>query len=245
MAFGTARTATALQPGQPSKSPLDAAHTAVLMPTHLAPPAPALIEAVLNRVGTLLIVDDGSPPGAARELDRLTGASAELLRLPRRRGKGAALNAGLALLRQRRPAAQAVLSIDADGQHPPSAIPSFLAAAQDAELVVGDRFDDLASMPWQRRLANTATSRLLSLTTGVPVRDSQCGMRLLRGRALDQGFEAGGYESETRQLKRCLKAGIPVAWVPIPAIYSGERSSFRPVRDSALVLAEVMRPSRA
>lgn len=68
-------------------------------------------------------------------------------------------------------------------------------------------------------------------------RDSQCGMRLMRGRALsDMEFPAGGMESETRHLKRCLLGGIPVAWVPIPAIYKDERSSFRTLRDSVVVM---------
>ena len=36
--------------------------------------------------------------------------------------------------------------------------------------------------------------------------------------------------------------GLEVTWVPIPAIYADERSLFRPVRDSALVLAALIRP---
>jgi hypothetical protein len=227
------------------RAAVDAAAVVAVMPTHSQPPSPGLVADVLRRVGALVIVDDGSPAAAARELDRLASATgAELVRLPRRLGKGAALNAGLAALSRRDGSTRAVLTIDADGQHPPFAIPSFLEAAQDAELVIGDRFGDLHSMPWQRRLANVATSGLVSLATGVRVRDTQCGMRLLRGRALQQGFEEGGYESETRQLKRCLRTGVSVAWVPIPAIYDGAESSFRPVRDSMRVLVEVVRPAR-
>jgi hypothetical protein len=96
-------------------------------------------------------------------------------------------------------------------------------------------------MPWARRLANRLASRVLGLATGHPVRDSQCGMRLLRGRALlEVAFPGGGYEAETRHLKACLRAGVPVAWVPIPAVYDGEASSFRPVRDSLRVLWAVI-----
>jgi Glycosyl transferase family 2 len=227
------------------RTQLDAAAVVAVMPTHSRAPSATLVADVLRRVGALVIVDDGSPVAAAHALDRLASATgAELVRLPRRLGKGAALNAGLATVSRRDGSRRAVLTIDADGQHPPFAIPSFLEAAQDAELVVGDRFGDLNSMPWQRRIANVATSRLVSLAAGVRVRDTQCGMRLLCGRALQEGFEEGGYESETRQLKRCLRAGISVAWVPIPAIYEGAASSFRPVRDSLRVLIEVARPAR-
>jgi hypothetical protein len=66
-------------------------------------------------------------------------------------------------------------------------------------------------------------------------------MRLLRGRALGEvAFPQGGYEAETRHLKACLRAGVRVAWVPIPAVYDGAASSFRPVRDSLRVLWAVV-----
>jgi glycosyltransferase involved in cell wall biosynthesis len=241
MAFSAA----SMHSGARRRATVDAAAVVAVMPTHSRPPSATLVADVLRRVSALVIVDDGSPAGAARALDRLASATgAELVRLPRRLGKGAALSAGLAAVSRRDGSGRAVLTIDADGQHPPFAIPSFIEAAQDAELVVGDRFGDLHSMPWERRVANVATSRLVSLATGVRVRDTQCGMRLLRGRALQLGFEEGGYESETRQLKRCLRAGIAVAWVPIPAIYEGAASSFRPVRDSMRVLVAVVRPAR-
>jgi hypothetical protein len=132
--------------------------------------------------------------------------------------------------------------MDADGQHPPEAIPAFVEAAARAELVVGDRSRDRSGMPSHRRLANTISSGLLAALTRRRVPDSQCGMRLLRGRALAEiEFPAGRYEAETQHLKRCLRAGIPVAWVPIPAIYgSGPPSSFRTVRDTIRVIAAVL-----
>lgn len=91
-------------------------------------------------------------------------------------------------------------------------------------------------MPRRRRVANGFTSALLSAVGPDRVRDSQCGMRLLRGRALAVEFPDGGYESETIHLKRCLRAGVRIAWVPVRAIYRGEASSFRPVRDSLRIL---------
>ena len=100
--------------------------------------------------------------------------------------------------------------IDADGQHPAAAIPAFVAAGGDAELVIGDRFGDLCAMPWQRRLANRTTRRLFRLVTGHDVRDTQNGMRLLRGRALEL-LPPGGYEAETRHLQGALRPGVPVA----------------------------------
>jgi membrane-associated phospholipid phosphatase len=207
---------------------------AALMPTYGDVPSAGLVDETLRHAGRLLIVDDGSPEKAARDLDRLSHETgAELLRLPANAGKGEAVRAGIAQLLAEHPAPEAVVVIDADGQHPPEAIPSLMAAASKADLVIGDRFDDLDAMPAHRRAMNRLASAILSLTTATPVRDSQSGMRVLRGRALHElAYPGGGYEAETRHLKRVLLAGVPVGWVPIAAIYGSERSSFRPLADS-------------
>jgi glycosyltransferase involved in cell wall biosynthesis len=214
-----------------------------VMPSYDDVPERSLIEELLGQVVGLTVVDDGSNPRVADELQRIADDSgAELVRHRERRGKGAALRTGVRAALERTPRPDTLVLIDADGQHPPAAIPAFVAASSTAELVIGDRFADLAAMPWQRRIANLVSRRVLELATHRPVRDTQSGMRLLRGRALDLPLAGDGYEAESRQLKAALVAGLDVAWVPIPAIYGGERSSFRPIRDSVRVLAALVRP---
>lgn len=195
-----------------------------------------------KQVSDVLLVDDGMPAEGAAGLARLAAdTGVGLLRLPANSGKGHAIAAGRRHLLSRTPPPHAVLVLDADGQHPPDAIPALLAAAVEAELVIGDRLGDLA-MPPVRRFTNRLASRVLAMVTGHPVPDSQCGMRLMRGRALaDVDFPGGRYESETSHLKRCLRSGIQVAWVPIPALYAGEPSSFRTVRDGTRVLGALLR----
>lgn len=167
-----------------------------------------------------------------------------MLRLPANRGKGHALAAGVRHLLAADRAPEAVLMVDADGQHPPDLAPRFIAEARTAELIVGDRFGDLPSMPALRRAANRTASGLLACVTRPEVRgrDTQCGMRLLRGRALHEiPHPVGRYEAETLHLKRCLRAGITVSWVPVPAVYDGAPSSFRPVRDVLRVAVAALR----
>jgi hypothetical protein len=222
--------------------PLRRGEVAAVMPSYGDVPTRELVEGVLEHVGALVLVDDGSEPPVARALDALASADGvELVRLPRRQGKGSAVRAGVAALLARPHPPQAVLLVDADGQHPASAIPAFLAAGRGADLVVGDRFGDLAAMPLGRRLANRAAQRLVRLATGCAVRDTQNGMRLLRGRALET-LCPGGYEAETLHLRRVLREGLTVAWAPMPALYGDERSSFRPWRDGSRVLWAAVRP---
>lgn len=227
-----------------SRRPLDPRRVAAIVPCHRLAPDRHLIEGIRAQVGEVLVVDDGCPGPEAAAVDALVAeAGVRLLRLPATTGKGYAVAAGIRRLMGQDPPPKAVMVLDADGQHPPAAIPAFLASAAEAELVIGDRLADPRGMPWPRRLANRLASRLLSMATGMPVRDSQCGMRLLRGRALVEVEVPGGrYQSETVHLKRCLRAGVRVAWVPIPALYAGQRSSFRPLRDGASVLVAALVP---
>jgi membrane-associated phospholipid phosphatase len=214
-----------------------------VMPSHGDIPDRSLIAELLRNVGGLTIVDDGSDRRVALELDRIAAEfGAELVRLPARQGKGAALRQGVAAALAHDSPPEAVLLIDADGQHPPAAIPSLLEAASTAELVIGDRLGDLGAMPLKRRFANQASRMLLELTTGHRVRDTQSGMRLLRGRALALPISGDGYEAESRHLKALLVRDVAIAWVPIPAIYGDERSEFRSIRDSARVVAALVGP---
>ena len=186
-----------------------------VMPCHRAPPSRVLIEELKRWIPDVLVVSDGIPRELAGELvDLVDATGVELLPFSHNRGKGHAVEAGVRHLLARDPAPESVLVLDSDGQHPPAAIPGLLEAGAHADLVIGDRFGDRASMPWKRRAANLIASRILAATTGKQVRDSQCGMRLLRGRALHEiPFPDGGYEAETQHLKRCLQAGVDVAWV--------------------------------
>ena len=209
-----------------------------LVTCHQEAPDDELLARLLSVLPRVLVVDDAMPSTQALALDsHAPGLGIDVLHLPRHAGKGHAIEAGLRWLRERDSGLRGVLVIDGDGQHPPERIPDFLAASSGAELVIGNRFDSPRDIPLVRRAANRIANRVLTRHTGTPMLDSQCGMRLLRGRALDDvAFTGGGYEAETVHLKRCVAAGVPLGWVAIPAIYEGQPSSFRHVRDSAAVL---------
>jgi membrane-associated phospholipid phosphatase/predicted MFS family arabinose efflux permease len=218
----------------------DDATVVAVMPSYNDVPPAALVESTLAYVDRLVLVDDGSDDDVAAELDALADDDrVELVRLPARGGKGSAVRAGVERVRGE---VDAVVVIDADAQHPPEAIPAFVHAAHAAELVIGDRFGDLREMPPHRRVANRTTRRLFQLRTGLAVRDTQNGMRLIRGRALDL-LPGGGFEAETTHLRHTLDAEVAVAWVPIPALYGEGRSSFRTGRDSLRVLWALVQPN--
>ena len=193
----------------------------------------------LRHVEHAVLVDDGAPPEIAAALDiAAADPRVRVLRLGANHGKGTAVAAGIAVAMEADP--DAVVVLDSDGQHPAELIPDFVAAAEQADVVIGDR-PRADAMPVVRRVANATSTWALSLVVRRRLRDTQNGMRLFRAAALrDVPPPDGRYEAETRHLKALIRDGRDVGWVPMPAIYGGEPSSFRPVADTMLVARAVV-----
>ena len=188
----------------------------------------------------VVVVDDGSADdtgGIAR------AAGAEVLRFGANRGKGAALRAGFAAARDR--GADALLSVDADGQHDPAAAPALLAALADADLVIGTRPRAGTRMPIQRRMSNALSSAAISRCAGCTIADAQSGFRAMRADVLRRVEPRGDrYEYETDLLILAARAGFAIVGVPVPTIYGGARSHFRPLHDASRVVATIWRHRR-
>jgi glycosyltransferase involved in cell wall biosynthesis len=185
----------------------------------------------------VVVVDDGSTDDTATQAE---AAGATVLRQVPNAGKGAALRAGFRYALERD--AEAVVTLDADGQHDPAEIPLFLAAFDAArpELIVGRR--DFGSMPPVRRLSNTLGGWVFSAAVGRRVADNQSGYRLI-GRQLMTALldsDESGFEFEVEMIARCIALGLPMTEVPISTIYAGEPSHIRPWRH----LTQFLRVSR-
>ncbi len=185
----------------------------------------------------VLVVDDGSRDATA-QVARQFGA--EVISFAANRGKGHALLAGFEALR----AFDAVITLDADGQHPPACVPAFLAAAEaGADLVLGTR-EITPDMPPQRRFANRFSSAWCSRIAGQRIGDSQCGYRLYRREVLRRTpVRASRYEVETEMAVRAARLGFRIAEVPIPTVYGDETSHLSPTRDVPRIVAMMVRLS--
>ena len=192
----------------------------------------------------VLVVDDGSRDDTAANAE---AAGATVLRQVPNQGKGAALRAGFR--RALDEGWDAVVTIDADGQHDPDEIPRFVAAFGDApgggapgtapgtpgahgprpELVIGQR--DFGRMPPVRRVSNVIGTALFSWAMGRHIPDNQSGYRLLGRRLMAATLESteAGFEFEIEMIAVCLRRGWTIDWVPISTIYAGEPSHVRPV----------------
>jgi len=189
----------------------------------------------------IVVVDDGSRDGTGQVARSVAD---ETVRFPRNRGKGAALRAGFAVALDR--GCDAVLTVDADGQHDAARAPALLAALDGADLAIGARSRSTGVMPLGRRITNRLSAAAVARCIGQPVADAQSGFRALRGSLLRHIAPRGDrYEFETELLIMAARRGFRVAFVPIPTRYpSTVPSRFRTVRDSARIVSTLWRFGR-
>ncbi len=199
-----------------------------------------VVRGTREQLPDVLVVDDGSGDDTG-DLARRAGADV-VVNAPNL-GKGASLAIGLDALFAR--GFDAVLCLDADGQHLPDEIPRFLEAARNADLVVGNRMADVRSMPPIRVWTNRITSWMLSRLAGVRVPDAQCGYRLVRREAWrGVTIRTRNYDFEGEMIVAMGRKGFRVVSVPVSTIYRDEISSINPVRDTVRFFKMIRRLSR-
>lgn len=184
-----------------------------------------LINRIHKTIGdvVLIVIDDGSSDETS-ELALQIGAM--VLRHEKNRGKGAALQTGFDFLKKSSEI-DLILTIDSDLQHRPEDILGFLEAQKksNADVIIGWRQRVGTKMPLHRILSNTITSAMVRMRTGVTIKDSQCGFRLIRRCIIEQiRLESSGYEAETEFLIKVAKKGFKIGFVPVSTVYGAERS---------------------
>jgi glycosyltransferase involved in cell wall biosynthesis len=190
--------------------------------------------------GAIVVVDDGSQDDTASTAER---AGVRVLRHPVNRGKGAAIRSGIGLINSL-PNIDAVVMLDADGQHDPAEIPKFLEefSKGKADIIIGNRMDARCAMPALRIFTNRLTSAIISMRAGQRVPDSQNGYRLIRASLLSKlRLTSSRYEIDSELIIKACRAGGVVASIPVRTIYAGEKSAIHPLRDTFRFIVLVIR----
>ncbi len=191
-----------------------------------------VIEGVKRSRHDIIVVDDGSSDSTSR-VGREMGVV--LLQHPGNRGKGRALQTGFTYVMEH--GYEAVITLDADGQHDAAEIPRFAEVyrKQSPDIIIGSRATQFNEMPWLRCFWNRLGAKAVSRLTKTLVSDSQSGYRLIRTDVLrDLKLTTSTYETEMELLIKACKKGYSVVNIAITghAISDTSTSHFRPVVDT-------------
>jgi glycosyltransferase involved in cell wall biosynthesis len=187
----------------------------------------------------VLVVDDGSSDDSGKLAE---AAGAIVLRHATNHGKGAALATAFAYARRKD--YDAVLSMDADGQHDPGEVVKLVAANNEdpTALVIGVRSFAPEDMPRRSRIGNTISTWWISKFAGQSYSDTQSGFRVYP-RALFAHVKliSRKFDTETELLLRAAKMKLPLIEVPIATIYTEDRvTHFHGFRDTMRVIKLVI-----
>ena len=205
-----------------------------------------VVEGALGVADTVIVVDDGSDDGTG---DLVKDLPVTVVRHAQRMGKGQSLRDGfkqaLAM------GAQAVTTIDGDGQHKAHDIPRLIDAANahPGNIIIGARLKKRASQPWYRRLGNEFGDWGISWGCGYGVIDTQSGQRLYpREVCALQNVPGEGFVYEAQLLiSAAREVGAGVVCVPIEARYAAanapeafRKSHFKLFRDLYNITSQVV-----
>ncbi len=170
----------------------------------------------------VLVVDDSSPDGTGEIADRLAAehGAVEVLHRSSKDGLGRAYLAGFSYALER--GADLLLEMDADFSHDAADIPRLIAAADDADLVLGSRYVEgggVEDWGFVRRVVSRGGCWYARVVLGTPVRDLTGGFKCFRRGVLEQldleTVHADGYGFQIELTYRAHQAGFRIVEVPI------------------------------
>jgi len=182
-----------------------------------------------------LVVNDGSSDETKRvALEN----GVHLLEHPLNLGKGAALQTGFQYILQKN--YQVIITLDADGQHDPSEIPSLLKIFESVkpDILIASRAAEFGKMTFLRRFWNRLGVKAVARLCHTDITDSQSGFRLIRTEVLKAvALSTSRFETELELLIKACKKGFSVLSVPIitQKVDGTVSSHFRPVVDTWMV----------
>ena len=166
----------------------------------------------------VIVVDDGSSDQTAAVAEK---AGAQVIVHEANQGKGGALNTGFEVARQLD--ADAVVTIDADGQHDAEEIEAVVnpVLKNQADIVIGSRYLRATSdVPTHRIIGHIAFNFLTNQASGTEVTDSQSGFRAFSATSIQKiRFSSRGFSVESEMQFLAREHALTVAEVPITIFY--------------------------
>lgn len=196
-------------------------------------------------VDWVIVCDDGSTDMTGEIAEQL---GAYVVKHERRLGYGAAIQS---LFRKARELnADAMITLDGDGQHNAHEIPVMVEPVLEgkADVVVGSRFlGELGKkngVPKYRQLGIKAITGLTSAASSLGLSDAQCGFRAYGRKALEScSIFENGMGASVEVLMEAKKQGLTIVEAPTNCNYRGlERTSTQgPIKHGISVVMSIVR----
>lgn len=171
----------------------------------------------------ILVVDDNSPDGTAAIVEEIAARNkhVHLLKRAGKMGLGTAYVAGFK--HALRHGYDFIMEMDADLSHDPHAIPQFLVAIKEADLVIGSRYlgkvANVVNWPLSRLILSKGASLYTRIITGLPVHDPTGGFKCFRRSVLEalnlDEIRSGGYSFQIEMNFKAWHKGFRVKEIPI------------------------------
>jgi dolichol-phosphate mannosyltransferase len=181
-----------------------------------------MLRALSDKGVHVLVIDDNSPDGTGELADRLAGELdyVGVLHRERKEGLGPAYLAGFR--RALADGAELILEMDCDFSHDPKDVPRLVAAAAEADVVLGSRYvagGAVGNWGALRRFVSAGGSWYARIVLGAPVRDLTGGFKCYRRTVLETidlgAIDSKGYAFQIETTYRALRAGFRVVEIPI------------------------------
>lgn len=202
----------------------------------------SVLDKVLCYATNVVVVDDGSTDQTPQLLEARTDVT--VLTHENNRGYGAALQTAFEYAIEQN--AEAIVTIDCDGQHQPQIIPQLVTQlgplgeglGEKFDIVSGSRyladFEDDKAAPEDRRRINFEITRQLNEQLNLNLTDSFCGFKAYRVAALKKlRITEKGYAMPLQLWVQAACAKLKIVEFPVPRIYLEEERSFGGSLDDA------------
>ena len=199
--------------------------TLVIVPTYNEREnLPRLVERIMHQPAQvdLLIVDGNSPDGTGQLADEIAAKNprVHVFHEKEKAGLGRAYCAAFQWALQRD--YEFIIEMDGDVSHNPDDIPAFLAAAENADLVLGSRYKNgirVINWPLKRLMLSMGAAKYVQIVTGMPISDPTGGYKCFRRSALASinldAIRSNGYSFQVEMTHKIWRQGGKIAEVPI------------------------------
>jgi dolichol-phosphate mannosyltransferase len=170
----------------------------------------------------ILVVDDGSPDGTGRIVEEMSRKDPRISLLSRsgKMGLGSAYVAGFKQAITM--GIDCVIQMDADLSHDPQAIPEFIEAIRENDLVVGSRYLNgvtVVNWPIRRLILSFGANLYTKIVTGMPLSDATGGFKCFRRTTLEMieldRIGSDGYGFQIEMNFQCWRRNLKIREIPI------------------------------